>query len=233
MTYQVSDAGEYVAIPSKTGKFVEAIIAPEFTKDAIEYISQKSKTIRLLRLPLGKLNRQDCIRGIIGGFLIQGRDDKLFESMKTPTKLEFMSDSEGLVKFGLHIVRQVMSNAIVIVDKYDTEKYRLLGIGSGQPNRVEAIRKLAIPKAVENLTREHKVKGGSLPLPEFIRKKLAEAVLVSDAFFPFDDNVKVAAIGGIRQIVQPGGSAMDKTVIKTCDDAKVAMIFTGLRHFRH
>jgi phosphoribosylaminoimidazolecarboxamide formyltransferase/IMP cyclohydrolase len=98
-------------------------------------------------------------------------------------------------------------------------------MGAGQPNRLVATR-LAIEKAKENLLRE-------LGTEELIRKELGKAILVSDAFFPFEDNVELAAEQGIRWIVQPGGSIRDKQVIETANRLGVAMTFSGLRHFKH
>ncbi len=96
-------------------------------------------------------------------------------------------------------------------------------MGAGQPNRVDALRKLAIEKARENIARL-----GLDPA-----QVLAKTVLVSDAFFPFADNIEAAAAFGIRHIVEPGGSKKDADCIAACDAAGIAMVFTGCRHFLH
>ena len=96
-------------------------------------------------------------------------------------------------------------------------------MGAGQPNRVDALRKLALEKARENITRR------GLDMAAV----LARTVLVSDAFFPFADNIEAAAEFGIRYIVEPGGSKQDAACIAACDQHGIAMVFTGCRHFRH
>ena len=105
----------------------------------------------------------------------------------------------------------------------DGEQVGMIGMGAGQPNRVDAVRKLALTKARENME--------ALGLPE--AKTFAECVLISDAFFPFPDNIHNAAEAEIRFIVEPGGSLRDDEVIAAADDHGIALLFTGMRHFRH
>jgi phosphoribosylaminoimidazolecarboxamide formyltransferase/IMP cyclohydrolase len=106
-------------------------------------------------------------------------------------------------------------------------------MGAGQPNRVDAVRKLALTKAQENIDALFdKDTYGQSPRT-FAADILHEAVLVSDAFFPFPDNIENAAKAGIRYIVQPGGSKRDEEVIAACDQFGIAMAFTGMRHFKH
>jgi len=101
-------------------------------------------------------------------------------------------------------------------------------MGAGQPNRLIST-KLAIEKAKENFANEYNGEN----LEEYFKMQFAECFLISDAFFPFADNVEIAAESGIKTIVQPGGSMRDKSVIRKCNELEIAMIFTGLRHFKH
>ena len=103
-------------------------------------------------------------------------------------------------------------------------------MGAGQPNRLIATH-LAIEKATQNLKNEYT--GSADGWDAYRKDQLAKSWLISDAFFPFPDNVELAAEKGIRQIVQPGGSIKDKQVIAACDALDVSMVFTGLRHFKH
>jgi phosphoribosylaminoimidazolecarboxamide formyltransferase/IMP cyclohydrolase len=103
-------------------------------------------------------------------------------------------------------------------------------MGAGQPNRVDAVRKLALTKCRENI--ELMVPKGE-DVEAFATSILGDAVLVSDAFFPFPDNIHNAAAAGIKYIVEPGGSKRDDEVIAACDEHGIAMILTGMRHFRH
>jgi len=105
-----------------------------------------------------------------------------------------------------------------------------LGSGSGQPNRLIST-ELALAKARNVLTTEFD--GDKNELEAYILTEMNNAVLVSDAFFPFADNIEVAAKSGIKHIVQPGGSIRDKSVIKACNQLGISMIFTHVRHFRH
>ena len=116
------------------------------------------------------------------------------------------------------------SNAILLaLATPDLRHASILGMGAGQPNRVDAMRKLALPKAAENMERL-----GLDPA-----ETLARTVLVSDAFFPFADNIEAAAAAGIRHIVAPGGSKRDAECIDACNQHGIAMVFTHCRHFLH
>jgi phosphoribosylaminoimidazolecarboxamide formyltransferase/IMP cyclohydrolase len=106
--------------------------------------------------------------------------------------------------------------------------YQLLGMGAGQPNRLIST-KLAIEKSRENLKNEFI----GDDFEAYVKAVFAESILVSDAFFPFPDNIEIAAAAGIKTVIQPGGSIRDKKVIKACNECGVAMIFSGLRHFKH
>jgi phosphoribosylaminoimidazolecarboxamide formyltransferase/IMP cyclohydrolase len=152
----------------------------------------------------------------------------------TPTAAQFPDEKRDLAEFGIRACKFVKSNAIVIVREFEPGQFMLLGMGAGQPNRVDSLRKLAVPKAEENISRlfdSSKHYGTSRK--EFRDGIMEESVLVSDAFFPFPDNIDHAAEAGIRYIVQPGGSKKDEEVIASCDKYGIAMAFTGMRHFRH
>lgn len=206
------------------GRFVEALIAPEFDADALDYLKEKSKSIRLLKItePLTVPQHGSITKQITGGLLVQDRDASLIDSWNVPTKMAFSEVQKGLAEFGVKVCKHVKSNAIVLVRQYKPGCYALLGMGAGQPNRVDAVRKLALTKAIENIAEQ-----------KWASDILAEAILVSDAFFPFPDSIEHAAAAGVRYVVQPGGSKRDEEVIEACDKHGVAMALTGMRHFRH
>jgi len=129
--------------------------------------------------------------------------------------------------------QHVKSNAILLVHEHAEGQFAVLGMGAGQPNRVDAVRKLAIVKARENIKIRFETGHYGESPAEFEQKILSECVLISDAFFPFPDNIHNAAEAGIRYIVEPGGSKRDEEVISACDQYGIAMAFTGVRHFRH
>ena len=218
------------------GRFVEALIAPAFDAEALEYLMQKSRDIRLLRLrePLHQEGPGYEVKQIGGGWLVQERDTQLAAAWNVPTEIVFPESRRELALFGMMACKHVKSNAIVIVREYEKGQYALLGMGAGQPNRVDAVRKLAIAKAMENIRLLYEAAGQyGLTPSQFSAGVMAESVLVSDAFFPFADNVDHAAEAGIRFIVQPGGSRRDEEVIAACDRYGIAMAFTGTRHFKH
>ncbi|MDP8219777.1 MAG: hypothetical protein P9X26_00400, partial [Candidatus Stygibacter frigidus] len=141
-----------------------------------------------------------------------------------------VSDKE-LIEFGLRSVRSIKSNAIVIVQRSDKGILRLTGMGTGQPNRLIATQ-LALDKSITNLGNEAK-ENGIKDIEGYIAAQISKSILVSDAFFPFADNLELAAEYGIKNIIQPGGSIRDKKVIKTARELDINMLFTGIRHFRH
>jgi phosphoribosylaminoimidazolecarboxamide formyltransferase/IMP cyclohydrolase len=192
--------------------FTEVILAPSFSAEA-QAIFAKKKNVRLLELdemntlPSAGL---EC-KNIAGGLLLQdqdlrGDDPSAFHAVtsRPPTDEEWAA-----LLFGWKVVRWVKSNAIVYC-KPD----RTLGIGAGQMSRVDAAR-LGIEKARA---------AGLL---------LSGAALASDAFFPFADGLEVAAAAGVTAVIQPGGSVRDQEVIAAANRNGLAMVFTGVRHFRH
>jgi len=185
--------------------FTEAVVAPDFSDEALEILTRK-KNIRLMRIPFSPPQTLD-VRLLHGGAVAQELDkvdiDGPFQEVtdRAPTEEEW----EGLV-FGWRICRAVKSNAIVFASGTAT-----VGIGPGQPSRVDSVR-MAAWKAGD---------------------KAQGAVMASDAFFPFPDAVEEAAAAGITAIIQPGGSIRDQLSIDAANARNMAMVFTGMRHFRH
>ena len=208
-------------------KFIEVIIAPAFSNDALNYLMQH-KNLRVIKYDAKKLPQKLDIRYLNGALLYQDKDNKLYDTMQsvTETKWDFQKDSE-LIKFGLNAVKMLKSNAIAIVRK-TRNSYQLLGMGAGQPNRIIST-KLAIQKSIENLM----IGYYGDDFDAYLKEQFANTILVSDAFFPFADSIEYAANMGLKKIVQPGGSIKDKAVIKRCNELNVAMIFTNIRHFKH
>ena len=197
-------------------QFIEVLLAPSFEDEALEVLTQK-KNVRLLELadwpePAGGLEAKP----VIGGLLVQDRD----EVSETPDQMRVVTErqpSDGEwedMRFAWQVCRHVRSNAIVIAREGAT-----IGIGAGQMSRVDAV-KIAIEKAQSR-------EGGEGP------DLLAGASLASDAFFPFADGPELAIAAGVSAIVQPGGSVRDEEVIAAADAAGIAMVVTGIRHFRH
>lgn len=187
--------------------FLEIILAPSFSKEAFEILSQK-KNIRLMTFETkGNDASTKCV-SITGGLLIQNEDDILETAadFKTVTQKQATRAEIDDAMFGMKIVKHVKSNAIVIVKDGQT-----VGVGAGQMNRVGAA-KIALEQAGD------KAKG---------------AIMASDAFFPMNDTVLLASEYGISCIIQPGGSIKDQDSIACCDEKNMAMLFTGKRHFKH
>ncbi|MBR1442460.1 MAG: bifunctional phosphoribosylaminoimidazolecarboxamide formyltransferase/IMP cyclohydrolase [Firmicutes bacterium] len=195
--------------------FLEIVLAPKFTEEALEVLTKK-KNIRLLELDdIDKKQPESAydIKKVSGGILIQDIDNELLheEDLKVVTKRKPTDKEMEDLLFTWKIVKYAKSNGIAIgKDKQS------VGVGPGQVNRIWAT-KQAIEHGTEQLGADV-VKG---------------AVLASDAFFPFDDCVQEAAKAGITAIIQPGGSVRDEDSIKKCDEYGIAMVFTGMRHFRH
>ena len=197
--------------------FLEIIMAPSFTQEALDVLCTK-KNLRLLKVDMTKDNavhRQYV--SMNGGLLVQDQDlttkTVVPEMCVTETKPEdsVMED----LNFAWHIVKHVKSNAIVVVKDGMT-----LGVGAGQMNRIGSA-EIALKEAEA----AYKAKG------EDVRK--AGLVMASDGFFPFDDCVTLAAEYGVKAIVQPGGSIRDNDSIAKANENHIAMLFTGMRHFKH
>lgn len=195
------------ALIIKSG-FMECIIAPKFSPTAKKLLSQK-KNLRLIEFDLSDLNANAFdFKQIHGGALLQEKDTRELKSseLKIVTQKKPTASQLEAMKFGWGVIRHVKSNAIVLVKGQKT-----VGIGCGQTSRVESVN-IAINKAGS------RAKG---------------AVLISDAFFPMTDNIELAAAAGIKAIIQTGGSIADKDVIAAADQHKIAMVVTGVRHFKH
>ena len=171
-----------------------------------------------------------------GACLVQSVDDRLYDKLECVTDaapsdgLAPGSSLVALLEFGLKAVRQIKSNTIVIVRAVDERTFQLLGMGAGQPNRVVSA-KLALDRAASNLRDEYL--GAPTGVEQYVRDQLGAAILVSDAFFPFPDTVELAANAGVKTVFQPGGSVRDEAVIHRANDLGIAMVMTGVRHFKH
>jgi phosphoribosylaminoimidazolecarboxamide formyltransferase/IMP cyclohydrolase len=190
--------------------FSEVIVAPDFQPDALA-ILQKKKNLRLIRQS-SIINRQSTIlRSVAGGVLVQERDTRLVSAadLKVVSRREPTQAERHAMLFAWRVVKHVKSNAIVFA-----AEGRTLGIGAGQMSRVDAS-KLAVWKAGE------------------AGLSLAGSAVASDAFFPFADGVMAAAEAGATAVIQPGGSMRDDEVIAAANERNLAMVFTGIRHFRH
>ncbi len=208
-------------------KFVEIIVAPAFTPDALEYL-YLNKNLRVVEYDPHFLTPQKDIKILHNALLYQDSDVKIKSKMECVTKIKPNIDAE-LLDFGLKIVRQLKSNAICVVRKLDNGYCQLLGMGCGQPNRINST-ELTLKRCRENLLNECNIQDN---WEDTIKEKMGEGILVSDAFFPFPDNIEIAHKAGIKTIVQPGGSMRDKSVKEKADELGMGMIFTGLRHFKH
>ncbi|MBN2166495.1 MAG: bifunctional phosphoribosylaminoimidazolecarboxamide formyltransferase/IMP cyclohydrolase [Marinilabiliaceae bacterium] len=197
-------------------RFVEIIIAPEFSPEAIEILSKK-KNLRLLEIPVkDSITGEKLYRSISGGMLVQDEDEGIDNDFKLVTKKQFDDTKLSLAKFGITACKHLKSNAIALVTENSDGSFWLTGAGMGQPNRLDSLRHLTIPR---------------FQLKEGI--DIAESVLISDAFFPFRDSIEAANEYGVKYIVEPGGSIRDEEVINACDEFGIAMLFTGKRHFKH
>jgi phosphoribosylaminoimidazolecarboxamide formyltransferase/IMP cyclohydrolase len=186
--------------------FAEAVIAPGFSAEALAVLSEK-KNIRLLTAEFGNSADALDIKRVSGGILVQDKDAGDPEARPTVVSKRQPTAAElAQLAFAWKVVKHVKSNAIVVADGN-----RTLGVGAGQMNRVGAAN-IALTQAGEA------AKG---------------AVMASDAFFPFRDTVDAAAKAGVTAIIQPGGSVRDEESIKAADEHGMAMVFTGVRHFKH
>ncbi len=202
-----------------TDIFTEVIIAPDATEEAIAIVGAK-KNLRLL-LAGGLPDPRAAgltVKSVAGGLLVQSRDNAVVDQMqlKVATKRAPSEAELADLRFAFRVAKHVKSNTIVYVKDRAT-----VGIGAGQMSRVDSAR-IAARKA-EDAAKE-------LKLPAPLTKG---SVVASDAFFPFSDGLLVAIEAGATAVIQPGGSMRDDEVIKAADDAGLAMVFTGMRHFRH
>ncbi len=197
-------------------KFVEILIAPAYTEDALEVLAKK-KNLRVLVTPIREaVAGEKLYRSISGGMLVQDEDEGLDTEFKTVTKKEFEGSKMNLARFGSIACKHLKSNAIAVVTENENGAFWLTGAGMGQPNRLDSLRYLTMPR--------FELKGGL---------DIKNSVLISDAFFPFRDSIEAANEYGVKYIIEPGGSIRDEEVIEACNEFGIAMAFTGRRHFRH
>ncbi len=190
-----------------TKTFLEVVLAPSFTKEALEVFASK-KNLRVVTYKDFEVEVE--ARTVLGGILVQETDRKTLqkEEAKVVTKRGIDESILDELIFADTVCKHVMSNAIVV-----TKDNKTVGIGVGQTNRIQSA-KIALEQARE--------------------KGITEGlILASDAFFPFDDTVRFSKDYGVEYIVQPGGSVRDEDVITACDELNIAMVFSGNRHFKH
>ncbi len=193
--------------------FLEVIVAPSFEPEALELLKSK-KNLRILELPDITVKQPEGsydIKKINGGIIVQTIDSKLLDEYKVVTDRKPTDKELEDMMFAWKVVKYVKSNGIAIAKNKQT-----IGIGPGQVNRIWATKQCF--EHAEELIAPGVTKG---------------AVLASDAFFPFDDCVEAAHEAGITAIIQPGGSVRDQGSIDKCNKYGIAMIFTGMRHFKH
>ncbi|OFV10217.1 bifunctional phosphoribosylaminoimidazolecarboxamide formyltransferase/IMP cyclohydrolase [Staphylococcus sp. HMSC13A10] len=187
--------------------FLEVVIAPKFTDEALEILTQK-KNIRLLEIDTTIDSREEEFVSVSGGYLVQDKDNYEVsrEDMKVATEVQPTEKQWNAMLLGWKVVSAVKSNAVILSNEKQT-----VGIGAGQMNRVGSA-KIALERAIE------------------INENVA---LVSDGFFPMDDTVELAAKNGIKAIIQPGGSIKDQESIDMANKYGITMVMTGMRHFKH
>ena len=197
--------------------FLEIIMAPSFTQEALEVLCTK-KNLRLLKVDMTKSDKPQMQYVSMNGGLLAQEQDTTTRTVVADMCVTAVKPSDAQLTdldFAWRIVKHVKSNAIVVVKDGAT-----LGVGAGQMNRVGSA-KIALEQA-------------SAALAEAGKDIHAEGlVLGSDGFFPFDDTVTLAAEYGIKAIVQPGGSVRDEDSVKKADEFGITMLMTGMRHFKH
>ncbi|MBB3119112.1 bifunctional phosphoribosylaminoimidazolecarboxamide formyltransferase/IMP cyclohydrolase [Pseudoduganella violacea] len=190
--------------------FVEVLIAPSFTAEALQILSAK-QNVRLLEIPLGDGVNPLDVKRVGGGLLVQSADSKnvLLADLKVVTKLQPTQQQLQDLMFAWRVAKYVKSNAIVFCANNMT-----LGVGAGQMSRIDSARIASIKAQNAGLS-------------------LAGSVVASDAFFPFRDGLDVVVDAGATCVIHPGGSMRDQEVIDAADERGVVMVYTGTRHFRH
>jgi phosphoribosylaminoimidazolecarboxamide formyltransferase/IMP cyclohydrolase len=190
--------------------FTEVVLAPDFAAEAIE-IFRKKKNLRVLRVERSIGGQTIEYRSISGGMLLQTRDDLLItrDNLQIVTKKQPTQAEIRALLFAWKVCKHIKSNAIVFANEFQT-----VGVGAGQMNRVDSVRIAAMRAQKTDLESKN-------------------TVIASDAFFPFRDNIDEAAQFGISAIIQPGGSVRDEEVIEAANELGLAMVLTGVRHFKH
>ena len=191
--------------------FLEVILAKGFDKESLKILKRK-KNLRIIDISNFKLKNLTSIKSFDGSFLVQSRDLIVInkKKLKCVTKLKPTKKDLAEIQFAFNICKYVKSNAIVLCNNFST-----IGIGAGQPSRLDSCN-IAVQKA-----------------KQFQSSKIKNSVAASDAFFPFADGINALIKAGVKTIVQPGGSIRDQEVINAANKAKIKMLFTSIRHFKH
>ncbi|MGL4602519.1 MAG: bifunctional phosphoribosylaminoimidazolecarboxamide formyltransferase/IMP cyclohydrolase, partial [Iodobacter sp.] len=191
-------------------QFMEVLIAPSYTPEALALLAKK-QNVRVLEVPVEQGGNRFDVKRVGGGLLVQTPDSHILtlNDLKVVTKIQPTEAQLNDLLFAWNVAKFVKSNAIVFCGNGQT-----LGVGAGQMSRVDSTKIAAI-----------KAKSAGL--------NLRGSVAASDAFFPFRDGVDVIAENGVAAIIQPGGSVRDDEVIAAADEHGIAMVVTGIRHFRH
>jgi phosphoribosylaminoimidazolecarboxamide formyltransferase/IMP cyclohydrolase len=205
---------DLAVVEALAGIFVEILFAPAYAADALDELRRTKKKCRVFEVPCDRAARPARLveyRSVVGGLLAQATDlaDLDPGALRTVTRRAPTAAELGALRFAWRVAKHAKSNAIVL-----TTADQVVGVGAGQMNRVDAAR-LAVMRARE------------IGLPT------AGSVCASDAFFPFRDGLDVVAEAGATAVIQPGGSLRDAEVVAAADERGMAMVFTGLRHFRH
>ncbi|MBP8114649.1 MAG: bifunctional phosphoribosylaminoimidazolecarboxamide formyltransferase/IMP cyclohydrolase [Chitinophagaceae bacterium] len=188
--------------------FFEVLIAPAFDEDALEILKSKKNRILLKNKQSAELPKQ-MFRSLLNGVLVQGTDEGNFTEWKEVGGRDCTTTEKADLEFANLVCKHLKSNAIALI-----KNKQLVGKGCGQTSRIDALRQ-AVEKAKQ------------------FSFDLNGAVMASDAFFPFNDCVKLGHEAGISSFIQPGGSIRDKDSIEYCVENKLAMVITGMRHFKH
>ena len=195
--------------------FTEVIIAPEISEEAKNIFKNKNNLRVLILNEMNSKNINSDFKSIEGGLLMQSSNDKILDEvdLNCVTKIKPTKNQISDLLFAFKVCKHVKSNAIIYVKNKKT-----IGIGAGQMSRVDSA-KIATQKNSEMEQNEYNSLEGS--------------VVASDAFFPFPDGLLITLASGAKAVIQPGGSMKDDEVIKAADDSNVAMVFSGIRHFKH
>jgi phosphoribosylaminoimidazolecarboxamide formyltransferase/IMP cyclohydrolase len=210
----VNRALDMEVVQALAGIFVEILFAPAFAPDALEELRRTKKKCRVFEVPCERAAlpaRLPEYRSVLGGLLAQSTDLADLEpgELKTVTKRAPSGAELAALRFAWRVAKHAKSNAIVL-----STGEQVVGVGAGQMNRVDSAR-IAVMRAGE------------------VGLATKGTVCASDAFFPFRDGFDVVAQAGVTAVIQPGGSLRDGEVIAAADEQGIAMVFTGLRHFRH
>ena len=202
---------DIAVVAELSGIFVEILFAPAFAPDALEELQRTKKKCRVLEVPMAVPSRVVEYRSVLGGLLAQGADlvDLEDGALKTVSKRAPTADELVALRFAWKVAKHVKSNAIVLAGRD-----QVVGVGAGQMNRLDSAR-LAVMRAGE------------------VGLATRGTVCASDAFFPFRDALDVVAKAGATAVIHPGGSVRDDEVIAAADQHGMAMVTTGIRHFRH